>query len=187
MKRFVEFALAAGVLGAVLLGGSGCSKEPAEEVTFQRGRTPDEVFADFVTQESDSGLVQWKLTAPKGNRFKDKKLVILENPTIVFYDELGKTRTTLVSDSGEYYEDKRDMLAFGHVVVTSVEGDVLETDSLLWDNTQKKILSNSFVKLTRGGDVVTGYGLECKEDLGTVDIKRDVKATVVDEKGDIDK
>jgi hypothetical protein len=71
--------------------------------------------------------------------------------------------------------------------VTSVEGDVLETDSLLWDNTQKKILSNSFVKLTRDGDVVTGYGLECKEDLGTVDIKRDVKATVVDGKGDIDK
>jgi len=167
----------------VLLGA--CTKEPSERITFDKNRAPDEVFIDFVTQESDSGLTQWKLTAPKGSRFKEKKLIVLEGPTIVFYDEKGSPSTTLVSEAGEYYEGRRDMLAYGHVVVTSVDGDVLETDSLLWDNTQKKILSNSFVKLTREGDVITGYGLECKEDLRAVDIKRDVKATVVDEKGEI--
>jgi hypothetical protein len=43
------------------------------------------------------------------------------------------------------------------------------------------------VRLKRGRDVITGYGLECKEDLGTVDIKRDVKATVVGEEGEIEK
>jgi len=181
MKRFIR-SLSVLALGLLL---AGCAKEPSEDITFDKSRTPDEVFTDFVTQESDSGLTQWKLTALKGNRFKDKKLVVLERPTIVFYDEAGEPRTTLVSEAGEYYENRRDMLAFGHVVVTSVEGDVLETDSLLWDNTQKKILSNSFVKLTRDGDVITGYGLECKEDLRAVDIKRDVKATVVDEKGEI--
>jgi LPS export ABC transporter protein LptC len=184
MKWLSRLALCAGIIGAV---ASGCSKEPAEDITLGKGRTPDEVFADFITQESDSGLLQWRLTAPKGNRFKEKKLIVLERPTIIFYDEEGRSRTTLVSDSGEYYEENRDMLAFGHVVVTSVEGDVLETDSLLWDNTQKKIFSNSFVRLRRGRDVITGYGLECKEDLGTVDIKRDVKATVVDEEGEIEK
>jgi LPS export ABC transporter protein LptC len=164
---------------------AACSKEPSQDITFDKSRAADEVFTDFVTLESDSGLTQWKLTAPKGSRFKEKKLIVLERPTIVFYDDKGSPRTTLVSNAGEYYENRRDMLAYGNVVVTSVDGDVLETDSLLWDNTQKKILSNSFVKLTRQGDVITGYGLECKEDLGTVDIKRDVKATVVDEEGKI--
>jgi LPS export ABC transporter protein LptC len=181
-----QFIRRIAILTAIVVVVAGCNKEPSRDITFERGRTPDEVFTDFVTQESDSGLVVWRLTAPQGDRFKEKKLVVLDHPTIVFYDEQGKVRTTLVSEGGEYFEDKRDMLAFGRVVVTSVEGDVLETDSLFWDNTQKKILSNSFVKLTRDGDVITGYGLECKEDLRSVDIKREVKATVVDDKGEIE-
>jgi LPS export ABC transporter protein LptC len=182
MSRFIRFAC---VLGAVAVAAAGCAEERTETVVIEKGRTPDEVFADFVTQETDSGLVRWKLTAPRASRFKDKQLVVLDRPTIVFYDQAGAVRTTLVSDAGEYDEAKRDMLAFGHVVVTSVDGDVLETDSLVWDNTQKMILSDSFVKLKRGRDVITGYGLECRDDLGTVDIKRNVNATVVDEEGEI--
>jgi len=184
MSRFTNLAW---LLGAAILAASGCSKEPAETITFEKGRTPDEVFADFVTQETDSGLVRWKLTAPKASRFKEKQLMVLDRPTIVFYDDAGGVRTTLVSEAGEYNEAKRDMLAYGHVVVTSVDGDVLETDSLLWDNTRKMILSDSFVRLKRGRDVITGYGLECRDDLGTVDIKRNVNATVVDEEGEIGK
>ncbi len=181
MNTFIRYIF----VTALVLTVASCEKEPSQDITFDKSRAADEVFTDFVTQESDSGLTQWKLTAPKGSRFKEKKLIVLERPTIVFYDEKGSPRTTLVSDAGEYYEARRDMLAYGHVVVTSVAGDVLETDSLLWDNTQKKIVSNSFVKLTRQGDVITGYGLECKEDLRAVDIKRSVKATVVDEKSEI--
>ncbi|UCG53117.1 MAG: LPS export ABC transporter periplasmic protein LptC, partial [Candidatus Latescibacterota bacterium] len=128
---------------------------------------------------------QWRLTAPRAHRYKEEKLIVLEQPTIEFYDKEGAISTKLVSDAGEYYEDKRDMLAYGNVVVESVDGDVLETDSLLWDNSRNKILSNCFVRLTRGRDVITGYGMECDQDLNSVDIKRDVKATVVDEKGEI--
>jgi LPS export ABC transporter protein LptC len=184
MSRFIRFAW---IFAAAIVIAAGCAKEPTETITFEKGQAPDEVFADFVTQETDSGLVRWKLTAPKASRFKEKQLVVLDHPTILFYDEMGKVRTTLVSEAGEYSEAKRDMLAYGHVVVTSVEGDVLETDSLVWDNTQKKILSDSFVRLKRGRDVITGYGLECRDDLGTVDIKRNVNATVIDQEGEIQK
>jgi LPS export ABC transporter protein LptC len=163
---------------------AACSSEPVDDTAYEQGETPDDVFFDFVTSETDSGRTTWRLTAPEASRFKEKKLVILDNPTIQFYNEEGAIRTTLVSDSGQYFEDTKNLLAFGNVVVTSIDGDVLETDSLYWDNAQNKILSDAFVKLTRGRDVITGYGLECRDDLGTVDIKRDVKATVVDEEGE---
>jgi LPS export ABC transporter protein LptC len=165
---------------------SACSKESGEDITFVKGRVPDEVFTDFVTQESDSGLVRWRLTAPKANRFNDENLVVLDKPKIEFYDDSGKLQTTLTSESGEYFENKSDMLAYGAVVVQSVDGDVLETDSLLWMNNEERIISNSFVKLTRGKDVVTGYGLECDQSLSSVDIKRNVKATIINEKGAIE-
>jgi len=173
----------AGILGLLL--AFGCADEPSQDITFDKNSAPDEVFADFVTQESDSGMAQWRLTAPRAKRYKDKQLIVLEKPTIEFYDENGSIRTRLDSDAGEYYEDKRDLLAYGNVVVKSIDGDILETDSLLWDNRRGKILSNCFVKLTRGRDVITGYGMECDDDLNSVDIKRDVKATVIDEDGEI--
>jgi len=181
-RRFIEIILAAafGILAF------GCSEKTTQESGYRPGETPDEVFTDFVTQESDSGVLQWSLTAPEAKRFRSKQLVVLQSPRIVFYDEKGETKTTLVSNSGEYYEDSRDMLAYGEVVVTSLEGDVLETDSLLWSNSENKIFSDSFVKLTRGKNVITGYGLECRNDLQSVQIKRDVKATVVDEQGGLE-
>ena len=120
-----------------------------------------------------------------GNRFSKRKVVLLENPIIEFFDNEGNIQTKLNSDAGEYSEENGDMLAYGNVIVRSVEGDVLETDSLMWVNTEDKIVSNSFVKLTRGRDVITGYGLECEPDLNSVDIKRDVKATIVDQEGTV--
>ena len=170
------------ILGALVVG---CSEESGEDTTFQPGEMPDEVFTDFVTQESDSGLVKWKLTAPRASKYKKRKTIVLEKPLIKFYDEAGQLQTTLESDSGQYYEDSHDMLAFGNVVVESTEGDVLETDSLMWVNSDDKIISNSFVKLTRGRDVVTGIGLECDHNLSSVNIKRNVKATIHDEAGEM--
>jgi LPS export ABC transporter protein LptC len=166
---------------------SACNEEVPENVTVEEApvRAPDEVFTDFVTLESDSGLAQWRLTAPKAKRYTKEKLIMLDNPVIEFFDKEGTRQTTLISDAGEYSEETRDMLAYGNVKVTSVEGDVLETDSLCWNNEQDKILSNSFVKFTRGRDVLTGYGLECDPNLNSVDIKRDVKATIVDQADEV--
>ena len=78
------------------------------------------------------------------------------------------------------------MLAYGNVIVRSTNGDVLETDSLMWVNTQDKIISKSFVKLTQGRNVITGFGLECDPTLNSVDILRNVRARIIDENGDLE-
>ncbi len=183
MRRSIRFVISL----AVVLLLSACSEQVPEDVTVgsETTKPPDEVFTDFVTMESDSGLVQWRLTAPRADRYAKEKLIMLDNPVIEFFDKEGTRQTTLISDAGEYSEETRDMLAYGNVKVESADGDVLETDSLFWNSKQDKILSHSFVKLTRGRDVITGYGLECDPTLNSVDIKRDVKATIVDQGDEI--
>ncbi len=165
---------------------AACGNDSSRDIAFERGEAPDEVFEDFVTQESDSGRVRWKLTAPLANRFKASQSVLMDEPKIEFFNSKGELETTLTSEKGEYNEQTRDMLAYGNVVVVSVEGDVLETDSLLWVNARDKIISNCFVKLTRGKDVITGIGMECDQDLSSVVIKKNVQAEIIDEKGDND-
>ena len=170
----------------LLVGALACGKEPSSEVVFEKGATPDEVFEDFVTQESDSGRVRWKLTAPLANRFNARNLVLMDKPKIEFYNPTGELETTLTSDKGEYYEHTRDMLSYGNVVVVSSDGDVLKTDSLLWVNQRNKIISHCFVTLKRGRDILTGVGLECDQDLSSVDIKEKVEAKIIDEQGSQD-
>lgn len=163
----------------------GCGNESTDNIASQKKEVPDEVISDFTTEESDSGMVKWRLSAPTANKFNARKIFLMDKPKIEFYNEMGYLQTTLTAENGEYSQESRDMLAYGNVVVVSVGGDVLETDSLRYLNMDDKIISDSAVKLTRGNDVITGVGLECNHDLSSVDIKKDFEATIVDDEENI--
>ena len=47
-------------------------------------------------------------------------------------------------------------------------------------------MSDSHVKLTRGRDVITGIGMEADHTLDSVDIKRNMRARIVEEDGKLD-
>lgn len=175
------------LITAMLIGLAlaGCGKSKTDQVAGGKRDMPDEVITSFVTEESDSGRVRWRLSAPSASKYDKKKVFKMTKPTIEFYDELGHLQSTLKSDSGEYFDTSRDMKAYGNVVVVTVEGDILETDSLRYLNDQDRIVNECFNKLTRGSDVLTGYGLECDHNLSSVNIKRDVEAKIIDDKGNI--
>jgi len=164
---------------------AACDKKGVGEAPVQE-QFPDETVTEFVTQETDSGRVKWKLAAPRALRYNAKNVFVMDSPTIEFYDEMGNLQTTLVAKNGEYSLATHDMLAYGDVVATTIKGEILETDSLRYLNERDKIVSDSFVKLTRGGDVVTGIGLECDHTLDSVDIKKDVRARIVEEDGKLE-
>ena len=75
---------------------------------------------------------------------------------------------------------------FECTVAVTFKGEVLETDTLRYLNATDKIVSDSFVKLTRGKDVLTGIGFECDHTLESVDIKKDVRARILEEDGKFD-
>jgi LPS export ABC transporter protein LptC len=170
----------------VLVAALGCSEKKAKEVPAQAGQWPDETMTEFVTQQTDSGRVQWKLAAPKATRYNARNVFVLDNPKIEFFDEMGNLQTTLTARNGEYSTLTQDMLAYGNVVATSTKGEVLETDSLRYLTATDKIVSDSHVKLTRGRDVITGIGMEADHTLDSVDIKRNMRARIVEEDGKLE-
>lgn len=184
MRRKLERGMAVAAVAAVAL--AACERREATESVAQEERIPDETVTDFATQESDSGRVQWTLKAPRADRYLERNVFVMDDPRIEFYDKMGNLQTTLTADKGEYLLDTHDMLAYGNVVAVSFKGEVLETDSLRYLNEADKIVSDSFVKLTRGRDVVTGIGLECDHTLDSVEIKKNVHAVVIEEDGKFD-
>ena len=160
-----------------------CDRKESKDAPIDTSQVPDETVTEFVTQETDSGRVQWKLAAPRALRYNARNVFLLEKPTIEFFDDMGNLQTTLNAKNGEYSVLTHDMLAYGDVVATSTKGEILETDSLRYLNETDKIVSDSFVKLTRGRDVITGIGMECDHTLDSVDIKKNMKARIVEEDG----
>jgi LPS export ABC transporter protein LptC len=163
-----------------------CDEEAKQETSVHATQMPDETVNDFRTQESDSGRVRWTVKAPHADRYNARNVFVMSDPKIEFYDEMGNLQTTLIAQNGEYSLATHDMLAYGNVVAVTFRGEVLETDTLRYLNATDKIVSDSFVKLTRGKDVLTGIGLECDHTLESVDIKKNVRAMILEEDGKLD-
>ena len=57
------------------------------------------------------------------------------------------------------------------VVWQSVNGERLETEELVWDDQKHIVFSDRFVKITKPGEVLYGYGFEANEDFTRWQIK----------------
>jgi LPS export ABC transporter protein LptC len=185
MDRFRTMSRGALILLALCLAAAAvsCQGRDGDKGSIATADVPDQEFSDFTTVESDSALVRWILKSPVARVYNARRLLVTDVPRIEFFDEFGQLASILTSDKGEYNQVTHDLTALGHVVITSVEGYVLETESLVWVEKLGEIHSEDFVKFTRGADILTGYGLRGDPGLRDVEIKRNVKAYLRDEGG----
>ncbi len=174
------------ICAALAASAVSCGQSDRPQRSLGTTEMADQEFSDFRTMESDSGQVKWILEAPVARVYNIRKLLVTDNPKIIFYDENGEISSVLTADMGEYNQDTHDMTALGNVVVTTIEGYTLETESLIMLRELGEIHSEDFVKVTKGNDILTGYGFQGYPELKNVDIKRDVRAYLRDEEGLID-
>jgi len=164
------------LIALVLLGCKGESKDSGGD--FSAGNA-EQFLEKFSMVETQAGKKQWELEAARALLQESEKRTKMEKIKLKFYKE-EKLTSVLIAEKGDINTETGDMIATGNVVFTSESEKVkVETDQLNWDNKRKKIVTDSFVKETRPGGVVTGYGLEAEPDLSRSVIKRDVKAQVI--------
>lgn len=139
----------------------------------------EQYLEKFSMVETQAGKKQWELEAARALLQESEKKTKLEKIRLKFYKE-EVLASVLIAEKGDINTETGDMIATGNVVFTSESEKVkMETDQLNWDNKRKKIVTDSFVKETRPGGIVTGYGLEAEPDLSRSVIKREVKAQVI--------
>jgi len=186
MKAKRKKAVTLLICAAIAAAAVSCSQSERPQRSLGTSEMADQEFSDFKTMESDSGQVKWILEAPVARVYNIRKLLVTDDPKITFYDENGEISSVLTADVGEYNQETHDMTALGNVVVTTKEGYTLETESLIMLRELGEIHSEDFVKVTKGNDILTGYGFQGYPELKNVDIKRDVRAYLRDEEGLID-
>jgi LPS export ABC transporter protein LptC len=170
-------ARVAWTLGAVLVLNVACSREQPPGPASSDDE-PVQITRNFTTTESDSGVVRYVVRARIARIYSDD-VTRAEDVTVDFYDE-GRKVSELHAREGFLDADGR-LRARGDVVVTAVEGGVLETQELYWDRRVGKIRTDDAFKITEKGDVLTGVGLTSTPNLDLVEIDREVTGSVHEE------
>ncbi len=122
---------------------------------------PDATVKDLVTEYSISARIQVELRTPLVYRFITKKQYSLfpEGISIKFFDKTGMLHSSLVADYAVYLEDKGFGKATGNVVLTNINGSVLQTEELFIDEPNEKIYSVVAVNIKdKDGFEITGKG-----------------------------
>jgi LPS export ABC transporter protein LptC len=139
---------------------------------------PDQIMENSTITFSQEGIKSAVIRAEYVAVYEKLDLKKATKVHVDFFDETGRQTSFLVADSGFIQEKKQKFEARGNVVVTTEENVKLATESLRWNPESNKIITDDFVTITKGSDIITGIGLEADEELKHFVIKKKVQAEI---------
>ncbi len=127
-----------------------------------------EVARDVSLLYSDSAVVRVRVEGPVMVRYLDKSNLREEFPEglkVHFFGSRDKVNSVLTSKFAVRYENKQEITVRDSVVWISKAGEKLETEELIWDEKNKKVYSNRYVRITNEEEVIYGYGFEANQEF----------------------
>ena len=151
----------------------GCTKvEEPQGLAEGEEKVPDREIWDGKIEITSDERKQSVVQAGHIESYEKEKITILSDGVIIdFYNKVGQHTSTLTSEQARMEEKTNLFVALGNVVVVSDSGEVLRTERLYWDRTERSILSDTLVILTTALDSVRGYDFKSNEDLTAWSLK----------------
>ena len=144
-----------------------CKGKLKEAETLDIKEAPVQTVDDMFIVQTQNGMIQMRAEAPLMERYERDTLSFELFPDGFFvfgYDEEEKLETQIVADRARHlkYKDGRESWeAFGNVVVKNlVKQEVMETDTLYWDQKNEKIYTHCYVRMYSPSGFMQGYGME---------------------------
>lgn len=159
----------------------GCQKE--EPPRLDQGEfqdAPEQVIENMEVTFTEQGRRTGVLKADSVAIYRQGEVQKGKKIQVDFYDQEGQRVSTLTAMSGIYDSKAEEIEAQGDVVVISEAGVRLETDVLRWRKKTNRIFTHAFVKITRGNNLVSGYGLDTDPRLEDLHIQRDLQGRIED-------
>lgn len=160
------------LLPAALLCACSTSMEEAEMIT-KRTNVNIEKGKNVTIFYSDNGLKKIQSFGHTVTRFNTERpyLEFSDGMQLIFFSATGDTESVLTARYATAVENSKEMIARDSVVVINSKGERLNTDELVWDETNQKIYSNSFVKITTADEIIYGKGMTANQNFTDYVIK----------------
>ena len=129
---------------------------------------PSMTSRGVTTLISDSGITRYKIVTEEWIIYDKKeppywafeKGVYLEK-----FDSLFHKDASIQADTAYYYEKKKLWELKGNVEVLSQNGDKFNTELLFWNEKEKRIYSDKFIRIEQEDKILTGNGFESNQEL----------------------
>lgn len=166
MIRYFGFWLGVLIFGCWLAACNRLKKDTRQ--VFTQDDVAVEVARDVEILYSDSAIVRVRVTGPVMLNNIDRENPHREFPNGVKIDFLEPNlsiKSTLTAKTAFQYPDKGRIIARDSVILITAKQERLETEELIWDEKKAKVFTEKFVKVTKPGEVIYGYGLEAEQDF----------------------
>jgi LPS export ABC transporter protein LptC len=159
-----------------------CDAELSEEAEKSKYSGPLRTLEEANIFHSDSGKVKAKVFA--------KKILYLENEDreapdgffTTFYEKDGSESATLEADYAYYSKEDELWRAQGNVIIQNkLNAETLRTEELFWDPRTGDVSTEKFVKIETADEIITGTGLEAKQDFSSWTIKKPEATFLIEE------
>lgn len=144
-----------------------CKGKLAEAESLILSETPVQKVNDMFIVQTENGRIQMRTEADLMERYENDTLsyeLFPEGFAVYGYTDDGLLETEIVSDNARHlkYKDGRESWeAFGNVVVKNLmKQEVMETDTLYWDQKNERIYTHCYVRMYSPKGFMQGYGME---------------------------
>ena len=144
-----------------------CKGKLAEAESLDLDETPVQIVDDMFIIQSKNGVVQMRAEAGLMEKYEKDSLSyeLFPNGFSVYgFNEEGLLETEIVADNAKHVKHlngEESWEAFGNVVVRNlIKQEVMETDTLYWDQKNEKIYTHCYVRLYSPDGFMQGYGME---------------------------
>ena len=124
---------------------------------------------------SDSGEIKIRIKAPLLLRYDEPDKQYAEFPDgidVIFFDKNRTEQSTLRADYAVYRERKDIWEVSNNVIIVNKNGDVINTEKMIWNKKTGIIYSGEFVKITTCDEIIYGNGFEADQNLDNYVIKK---------------
>ena len=149
-------ALAPLRLGTVALLLAGCSRDGVRPVTESAAAdSADQVLYKMSTKITNAGVLRSHVDADTAFIYQRSQTMDLRHFTALLLDEKGNLKSTLTADKGIYATYSNRLDARGHVVATTVDGQKVVTEHLIYDKSANQVtIDTAFVYDSKKGHLV---------------------------------
>lgn len=124
--------------------------------------------------QNEDGKRSWTLDADKAEYQRDNNQAILDALHLTMYDAGQFDEVTLSAEHGLLEQEKRQVEAWGNVVVATSTDEHLYTERLHYDDQQRQLHSAAPIRVVTPRMELTGIGLQVDLARGYLLVEKDV-------------
>ena len=180
MKKKFILAAALAVLSVIMCACSDDDKiKPKLPVGDNIEDIPNYVMEGFVLRNTLKGKDDYEITGKGAQVFEMKKKIYVQDFIMKTYEAGGKY-STMKGKKGVISTDTNNLEISENVRYTAVNGMVLKTQKLFWDDKLKKLYTDAEVIIIKDSSVLKGIGFESDASMKNMVIKKQVWLTARD-------